>query len=121
MAARRIAGIVLLFCASFASLTLANAKGLTREQVVQQLIAAQQDGSMYVTDASYPDVSPIYRRQVDQQRAMHARNSGIGPQSSGTTESGNVSGSLAMSSNTDPASHDNCIGPVSFCNIYFGN
>jgi hypothetical protein len=123
MITRKIVGITLLFCASFASLSVANAKGLTREQVVQQLIDAQQNGSMYVTDASYPDVSPIYQQQVDQLRAAHARKStsGIGPQSSGTTESGNVSESLAMSSNGEPASHDDCVGPVSFCKIYFGN
>ena len=40
------------------------AEGKTRAQVYQELIEAQQNGLSYVTDASYPDVSPVYAQQV---------------------------------------------------------
>ena len=40
------------------------AQGLTRAEVRQQLVEAQQNGSEYVTDASYPDVSPAFQNQL---------------------------------------------------------
>ncbi|NPT45553.1 DUF4148 domain-containing protein [Paraburkholderia sp. 1N] len=40
------------------------AEGKTRAQVYQELIEAQQNGLDYVTDASYPDVSPVFAQQV---------------------------------------------------------
>ncbi len=40
------------------------AEGKTRAQVYQELIEAQQNGLNYVTDASYPDVSPVFAQQV---------------------------------------------------------
>ena len=44
------------------------AEGKTRAQVYQELIEAQQNGLNYVTDASYPDVSPVYAQQVSRLR-----------------------------------------------------
>ncbi|RDJ99857.1 DUF4148 domain-containing protein [Paraburkholderia lacunae] len=41
------------------------AQGKTRAQVYQELIEAQQNGLDYVTDASYPDVSPVFAQQVE--------------------------------------------------------
>ena len=42
------------------------AQGKTRAEVYQELIEAQQNGLNYVTDASYPDVSPVFAQQVAQ-------------------------------------------------------
>jgi len=44
------------------------AQGKTRAQVYQELIEAQQNGLDYVTDASYPDVSPVFAHQVEQHK-----------------------------------------------------
>ncbi|NPT44413.1 DUF4148 domain-containing protein [Paraburkholderia sp. 1N] len=41
------------------------AQGKTRAEVYQELIEAQQNGLNYVTDASYPDVSPVFAQQVE--------------------------------------------------------
>jgi hypothetical protein len=56
---------------AFAALTLAVlasssafAQGKTRAQVYQELIEAQQNGLNYVTETSYPEVSPIFAQQV---------------------------------------------------------
>ena len=43
------------------------AQGKTRAEVYQELIQAQQNGLDYVTDASYPDVSPVFAHMVEQQ------------------------------------------------------
>jgi hypothetical protein len=44
------------------------AEGKTRAQVYQELIEAQQNGLNYVTDSSYPDVSPVYAQEVSRLR-----------------------------------------------------
>ncbi len=45
------------------------AAGKTRAEVYQELIEAQQNGLNYVTDASYPDVDPIYAPMVARMKA----------------------------------------------------
>ncbi len=52
------------------------AAGKTRAEVYQELIEAQQNGLNYVTDASYPDVDPIYAPMV----ARLARRHGLTPE-----------------------------------------
>jgi hypothetical protein len=52
-----------LSVAVFAS-SSAFAEGKTRAQVYQELIEAQHNGLDYVTDTSYPDVSPVFAQQV---------------------------------------------------------
>ena len=44
------------------------AQGKTRAEVYQELIEAQQNGLDYVTDASYPDVNPVFAHQVEQHK-----------------------------------------------------
>lgn len=44
------------------------AQGKTRAEVYQELIEAQANGLNYVTDASYPDVSPVFAQQVEQRK-----------------------------------------------------
>lgn len=46
------------------------AQGKTRAEVYQELIEAQQNGLNYVTDASYPDVDPIFAPQVARMKAQ---------------------------------------------------
>ncbi|MFM0504003.1 DUF4148 domain-containing protein [Paraburkholderia caffeinilytica] len=48
------------------------AEGKTRAQVYQELIEAQQNGLNYVTDASYPDVSPVFAQQVERNKEAFA-------------------------------------------------
>ena len=52
----------------FAASSSVFAEGKTRAQVYQELIEAQQNGLDYITDASYPDVSPVFARQVEQHK-----------------------------------------------------
>nr|WP_193727783.1 DUF4148 domain-containing protein [Paraburkholderia franconis] len=121
MRVRKCVGIVMLSFASAAYVGAAHAQGLTREQVRQQLLEAQQNGLAFVTDASYPDVSPVYQHQVEQMRAMHSHDGGVGTQANGSTESGASTAASEMPMQTHPTSQDDCVGPVSFCNVYFGS
>jgi hypothetical protein len=84
------------------------AQAKTRDEVRQELIQAENDGSRFVTDTSYPDVSPMYQQQVAQMKAQHA-NSGEGVGTSGSSLSG---GRVERSRP--------CVGPVSYCNLYSG-
>ena len=82
------------------------AEGLTRAEVRAQLVAAEQNGSQLVTDASYPDISPFYPKQV-------AKNAGADVNAYGGAMSGSAS-SAGRGMGT-------CVGPVSFCNLYAGS
>ena len=55
--------IVAISSGVFAS-SSASAQSRTSAEVYRELIAAQQDGLSYVTDTSYPEVSPIYTAQA---------------------------------------------------------
>ena len=56
----------------------------TRAEVRQELIQAENNGSRFVTDASYPDVSPVFAQQVA--RLKQQDTSGIGSGMSGTRD-----------------------------------
>jgi hypothetical protein len=84
------------------------AQAKTREEVRQELIQAENDGSRFVTEASYPDVGPMYQQQVAQIKAQHEY-SGEGAGSSGSSRSGN------RVETSRP-----CVGPASYCNPYVG-
>jgi Domain of unknown function (DUF4148) len=49
------------------------AEGKTRAEVYQELVEAQQNGSAYITDSSYPDIDPVYSYKVAQMRAEQER------------------------------------------------
>jgi hypothetical protein len=85
----------------------------TRAEVRQELIQAENNGSRFVTDASYPDVSPIYARQVAQLKA--ADTSGVGSAMSGTSISG------APAKMNRKGADETCVGPVDFCTPFFGS
>ncbi|WP_118185644.1 DUF4148 domain-containing protein [Paraburkholderia phosphatilytica] len=119
--------------ASTGLFTNAYAQEKTRAQVRQELIEAEQNGLQYVTDASYPDVSPIFAQQVARMKAAHAA-SGMAEDANhtatdaaaGTTDSGKgmdpqgstMSGMRAGAMNTGAPA---CVGPQSFCNIFSGS
>jgi hypothetical protein len=107
------AALIALASAGFAS--AASAQALSRAEVRQQLVEAQADatGSRPVSNASYPDTSPANQQQVAQ---AHQQASGYGPGMPGST----AAGSGSMMSDHRPAQGD-CVGPASFCSIYFGN
>jgi Domain of unknown function (DUF4148) len=87
------------------------AQGLTRAEVRQQLVEAQQNGSQYVTNASYPDVSPVFQGQVARLQKNDV-----------TSYGGVAAGSSAVRAAMPMVpSHEPCVGPYSFCNIYAGS
>jgi hypothetical protein len=102
-----IATLIALGCISV--LSTASAEGLTRAQVREQLIEAEANGSQFVTDTSYPDVSPVFAQQVARAKAQQQQpaSAGMGAPMQGTSDAG------------APASA--CVGPVSFCNLYSGS
>jgi hypothetical protein len=88
------------------------AQGLTRAEVRQQLVEAQQNGSEYVTDASYPDISPAFQNQFANRKESAAAYGGVASGSS-------VSAPRMPKMGTQGSNA--CVGPVSFCNIYAGS
>ncbi|WP_321877704.1 DUF4148 domain-containing protein [Paraburkholderia bannensis] len=109
MSIRRVLIATLVAAASVGAVTQASAQGLTREQVRQQLIDAEANGSRFVTDASYPDVSPVFAQQV-----AHAAPAATAPEASGM-------GAPAVGKSDAGAPPVACVGPASFCNIYQGS
>jgi opacity protein-like surface antigen len=107
---KKIALFVMSAAVLASSSVFAQAQGLTRAEVRQQLVEAQQDGSQLVSNASYPDVARIYSNQVAQARQ-------------GTSAYGGVTAGSSVSSArvANGGDHEACVGPVSFCNIYAGS
>ncbi|WP_420956326.1 DUF4148 domain-containing protein [Burkholderia gladioli] len=92
--------------------SFAHAEGLSRAQVRQQLIEAEQNGSLNYTDASYPEVSPVFRQAI---ASGAAATSAYGSAMSAKTEGGHRA--IALTAGMPSA----CVGPASFCNIYAGS
>jgi hypothetical protein len=89
------------------------AQGITRADVTQQLLQAEQSGSQLVTEASYPNVGPVNSDQAARMRSQGA--SEIGGATAGTSASG-----LPVAI-TERSSMLVCVGPRSFCNTYAGS
>jgi hypothetical protein len=100
------AGISIALIVGAGVATQASAQELTRTEVRQQLVQAENDGSRLVTETSYPDVSPVFAQQAARGRALSE--SGTGSDMAGTSDSGHSEAST-------------CVGPVSFCTPYFGS
>ena len=92
----------------------ASSQGKTRAEVRQKLIDAQNNGLNFVTDASYPDLSPVYQQQAARLKMPHG---GTGSATSGTSDAGQKA-DVPMD-NTH--AKDDCVGPAGFCNPYFGS
>jgi hypothetical protein len=59
--------------------------------VYQELIEAQQNGLDYITDASYPDVSPVFAQQVEKHKeALAAQAAAASRVASDSAATGNV-------------------------------
>jgi hypothetical protein len=108
-----LATVSLALLASSGVFSNAFAQEVTRAEVRQQLVQAENNGSRFVTDASYPEVSPIYAQQVARLKAQN--DSGMGADTSGTSASGARAPMHAMTVK------DACVGPASFCKPYFGS
>jgi len=59
------------------------------------------------------------QQQPQTQQAAHAPNAAFGVQADGTSHPPSMDETKPMSS--APRPNDDCVGPVSFCNIYFGS
>jgi hypothetical protein len=89
-----------------------HAQGLTRAEVMQQLIEAQANGLDYITDSSYPAIHPGFEHRVKTQ-----------PSPGGYDDVPDGSQPSPIAPHEAPMLDGNphCIGPVSFCNIYSGS
>ncbi len=95
--------------------------GKTRAQVHAELVEAQRNGLRYVTDVSYPDVSPMHAPRLAKERAEAGKRADV-PQpqlmaDAHAPAARAVSGPVAEQTNPQP----HCEGPVSFCKPYFGS
>jgi hypothetical protein len=98
---------------------------LTRAQVRAELIRLEQAGynPSASDDVTYPaDIqaaeAKVAAQDAEQQAATPQQqnsDSGMGAEMKGTSDSGRIKQKTARS---DPST---CVGPVSFCNIFFGN
>ncbi|AMV42561.1 MULTISPECIES: DUF4148 domain-containing protein [Paraburkholderia] len=103
--------IAALASTAFASSAFAQEK--TRAEVRQELIQAEQNGSQFVTDTSYPDVAPLYQQQVARQQAAQ--------ESEGAGTAGTHAAGMRMPVTGANAGMSTCVGPVSYCSVYFGS
>jgi hypothetical protein len=87
------------------------AQGITRVQVRQELVQAEQNGSQLVTDASYPDVSPVYQAEVAKRAKPDAQ----------ASTGGIVAGSGASGIRQGASDSTGCVGPRSYCDLYAGS
>ncbi|MCW0014577.1 DUF4148 domain-containing protein, partial [Burkholderia pseudomallei] len=60
-----LAGVAVVIFSVAGFSTSASAQGKTRAEVRQELIDAQNHGLRFVTDTSYPEVSPLFRAQAE--------------------------------------------------------
>ena len=82
-----IAALSIVFLAASSG---AFAEGKTRAQVYQELIEAQQNGLDYITDASYPDVNPVFAQQVKNHKEALAAQAAANRVAKGSAPAGNA-------------------------------
>jgi hypothetical protein len=98
---------------------------LTRAQVRDELIRLEQAGynPATVNDVTYPaDIqaaeAKVAAQDAEQQAAtpqQQKSDSGMGAEMKGTSDSGH------KKQDTHPSNPSTCVGPVSFCDIFFGS
>ena len=98
---------------------------LTRAQVRADLIRLEQAGynPSANDDVTYPaDIqaaeAKVAAQDAEQQAAtpqQQKSDSGMGAEMNGTSDSGH------KKQDTHPSNPSTCVGPVSFCNLYFGS
>jgi Domain of unknown function (DUF4148) len=111
---RRTMILTLILVAGAGTAINAQAQEKTRAQVRQELIEAERNGLNFVSDASYPDVAPIFEQQVARLKQQNS-DSGMGVATTGTSDAGHIK------PETPPSNPSTCVGPVSFCSIYSGS
>jgi hypothetical protein len=117
MIKHRVLGLAMVLLASTGIASNASAQEKTRAEVRQELVQAEDNGLRFVTDASYPDVAPTLVPQVA--RLQRQGEGGMGGDMSGTGAAGTgaARGWVGPGHVAAPA----CVGPVSFCTLYFGS
>jgi Domain of unknown function (DUF4148) len=114
-----VLGLSMMLLASASIVSNASAQEKTRAEVRQELIQAENNGLRFVTDASYPDVSPVFAQQVAQLKQQSE--SGTGADISGSSAAGQREAAGKASIGESHAAIPACVGPVSFCTPYFGH
>jgi Domain of unknown function (DUF4148) len=92
-----------------------SAQEITRQDVRRELAQTDNNGLPGITDTAYPDANPAVVQEADSQEQLNADS--LGPDMQGSSAAGR-SASLSRGERTRPST---CVGPVSFCNIYFGS
>jgi Domain of unknown function (DUF4148) len=87
---------------------------LTRAEVVADLVRYQQAGY----NASLAGKDPYYPANI---QAVRAKMAAQNEQQVATQSVGGVAQNGRASSSTPQAKQSTCEGPITFCNIYFGN
>ena len=106
--------VALMLFAGAGTAMNAQAQEKTRAQVRQELIDAERDGLNFVSDASYPDVAPMFQQQVARLKQPNS-DSGVGAAMAGKSDAGSIKREPPSSSSSM------CVGPISFCTGYFGS
>jgi Domain of unknown function (DUF4148) len=112
-------GLSMMLLASAGIASNASAQEKTRAEVRQELIQAENNGLRFVTNASYPDVSPVFAQQVA--RLKEQSESGTGADMSGSSAAGQREAAGKAGIGESHAAIPACVGPVSFCTPYFGS
>ena len=125
---KKLALLTLTLCAVVSSTsTFAQSASapLTRAQVRADLIRLEQAGynPSATDDANYPaDIqaaeAKVAAQDAEQQAATpqtQKSDSGMGPEMKGTSDAGH------KKQDTHPSNPSTCVGPVSFCSLYFGS
>ena len=111
---KRIAiALSVAFLATAGIASSASAQEKTRAEVRQELIQAENNGLRFVTDTSYPEVNPIFEKQVA--RLKQKSESGFGADMKGASAAGKAGVAAAG------AGASSCVGPAAYCTPYFGS
>ncbi|CAM2162543.1 DUF4148 domain-containing protein [Paraburkholderia sacchari] len=111
---RRAMIVFLILLAGAGTMINAQAQEKTRAQVRHELIDAERNGLNFVSDTSYPEVAPVFEQQVARLK-QEKSDSGMGSAMTGTSDAGH------LKQETSPSDASTCVGPASFCTIYFGS
>ncbi|WP_395067974.1 hypothetical protein [Paraburkholderia silvatlantica] len=113
MKAQKIFGMILAAGIIGTAFTNANAQGSTGPVEMQGALYAQNDAGNQAVDGSNPGGSQRYEQPAVQMNSLQGSGSGAGMSG--------ASGSGAKDARSNTRSADTCVGPASFCNIYFGS
>jgi Domain of unknown function (DUF4148) len=106
---KRTVIVSMMLCAGAVIAASSSAQEKTRAQVRQELIEAEHDGVNFDADESYP---------LEQQAAKPKQQKGDGGTGAGMT---GVSDAGHIQHETSPSDPPACVGPISFCDPYFGS